>query len=72
MNLIPQSAPPLQCPALLALPIEAVLSILFILCMLCLISALLLFLWDINLSLKALWLEIPLEGRSDAYPPSSR
>ena len=32
---------------------------LFVLCMICLIGALLLFLWDINLSLKALRLEMP-------------
>jgi hypothetical protein len=36
---------------------------LFIMCMFCLIGALLLFFWDINLSLKALKLEMPEEAR---------
>jgi hypothetical protein len=35
---------------------------LFVMCMVCLIAALLLFFWDINLSLKALRLEMPVEG----------
>ncbi len=36
---------------------------LFISCLTCLIWSLLLFISDINLSLKALWLEMPPEGR---------
>ena len=36
---------------------------LFISCLTCLIWSLLLFICDINLSLKALWLEMPPEGR---------
>ena len=44
--------------ALLQLGIAAVIVILFILCMLSLIVSLLLFLSDINLSLKALWHEM--------------
>ena len=36
---------------------------LFIMCMICLIGALLMFFWDINLSLNALRLEIPAESR---------
>ncbi|MFH1043505.1 MAG: DUF2721 domain-containing protein [Pseudomonadota bacterium] len=52
--------------ALLQMGTAAVIVTLFILCMLSLISSLFLFLSDINLSLKALWLEIPPEGRSDA------
>ena len=36
---------------------------LFVLCMICLIGSLLMFLWDINLSLRALRLEMPAEGR---------
>lgn len=52
--------------ALFELTVGVVLAVLFILCMFCLISALLFFLWDINLSLKALWLDIPSEGRGDA------
>ena len=34
---------------------------LFIICMICLIGAILMFFWDINLSLKALELELPAE-----------
>lgn len=49
--------------ALLQLEIAAIIVGIFILCMLSLIISLLLFLSDINLSLKALWLEIPPEGR---------
>jgi hypothetical protein len=44
---------------LLHLPIAAVVVGLFVLCMLSLIASLLCFLSDINLSLKALWLEMP-------------
>jgi len=36
---------------------------LFIMCMICLIGALLMFFWEINLSLKALMLEMPAEER---------
>lgn len=49
--------------ALLQLEIAAVIVGIFVLGMLSLILSLLLFLSDINLSLKALWLEIPPEGR---------
>jgi len=49
--------------ALLQLEIASIIVGIFILGMLSLIIALLLFLSDINLSLKALWLEIPPEGR---------
>ena len=52
--------------ALFQMSIAAFIVTLFILCMLSLVSSLLLFLADINLSLKALWLEVPPEGRSDA------
>jgi hypothetical protein len=41
---------------------------LFILCMICLIGALLMFFWDINLSLNALRLEIPEIGASSRKP----
>jgi hypothetical protein len=41
----------------------AVPSGLFVMCMICLIAALLMFFWDINLSLRALRLEMPAEGR---------
>jgi len=51
--------------ALLQMDIAAFIVTLFILCMLSLVASLFLFLIDINLSLKALWLEVPAEGRSD-------
>lgn len=47
--------------ALLKLGIATILVVLFVMCMICLIVALLMFFWDINLSLKALKLEIPLD-----------
>jgi hypothetical protein len=52
--------------ALFQLGIAAVIVAVFILCMLCLITSLLLFIADINLSLKALWLEMPPEGHNHA------
>lgn len=51
--------------ALLKLGIATILVALFVMCMICLIGALLLFFWDINLSLKALGLEMPAEERGD-------
>jgi len=51
---------------LLKMGIAALIVTLFVLCMLSLVSSLILFLVDINLSLTALWLDIPPEGRSDA------
>ena len=60
--------------ALLQLGIAGLIVSLFILCMLSLIFSLLLFISDINLSLKAFWLEMPPEARSDAddQTPGSR
>ena len=52
--------------ALLQLGITALIVTLFISCMLSLIFSMLFFISDINLSLKALWLEMPPEGYSDA------
>jgi hypothetical protein len=52
--------------ALLQLGIAAVIVVLFILCMLSLIFSLLFFISDLNLSLKALWLELPPEGRGSS------
>ena len=52
--------------ALLQMSIAAFIVTLFILCMLSLVFSLFLFLVDIHLSLKALWLDIPPEGRRDA------
>lgn len=51
---------------LLQLHVEHTIVGLFALCMISLIISLLLFISDINLSLKALWLEIPSEERGDA------
>lgn len=51
---------------LLQLSIAHLIVVLFTLCMLSLIFSLLLFISDINLSLKALWLDIPPEGRRHA------
>lgn len=47
---------------LFGLPIAAAVIALFVLCLLCLIASLLFFIVDINLSLRALWMELP--GRS--------
>jgi Protein of unknown function (DUF2721) len=52
--------------ALLHLGIALVIVVLFLSCMLCLIGSLFFFIADINLSLKALWLEMPAEGRGNA------
>ena len=48
--------------ALLGLPVAAMIVILFVLCLGCLIAALGFFISDLNLSLRALWLEIPAEA----------
>lgn len=48
--------------ALFQLRIEVAIVTLFILCLLSLIVSLLFFISDINLSLSALWLEMPPEG----------
>lgn len=50
--------------ALLDLRIAGAIVTLFALCLGCLIVSLLLFISDINLSLQALWLEMPPEGRA--------
>lgn len=47
--------------ALLQLEIAILLVGIFVLCLICLIVSLIFFITDINLSLKALWLEIPAE-----------
>ncbi len=49
--------------ALLQMDIAAYIVTLFIFCMLSLVASLFLFLVDINLSLKALWLDVPPEGQ---------
>lgn len=47
--------------ALLQLDIAAAIVTIFVLCLLCLVTGLVLFIYDINLSLRALWLEMPVE-----------
>lgn len=47
---------------LLDLAIAGVIAAVFIACVLALIASLLLFISDINLSLKALWIELPAEA----------
>lgn len=49
--------------ALLKLPIAILIIAIFTLCLLSLIACLVCFLLDVNLSLHALWLEVPEEGR---------
>ena len=48
--------------ALLGLAMAGVVVALFVLCLLCLIAGLVLFMSDVGLSLKALWLELPPEA----------
>jgi hypothetical protein len=54
--------------ALLELGIAGLIVGLFVLCMLSLILSLILFITDINLSLRALWLEMPPVERGDPGP----
>jgi hypothetical protein len=53
--------------ALLQLGMVTLIVLLFVLCLLCLIASLILFMSDIGLSLKALWLELPPEARLDLH-----
>jgi hypothetical protein len=50
--------------ALLDLAIAILIATIFMLCMLALIGSLVFFLVDIDLSLRALWLEMPEGGRT--------
>ena len=52
--------------ALLGWAMAAFIVAVFILCLLSLVASLLLFMSDIGLSLKALWLELPPEARADS------
>ena len=52
--------------ALFQMGIAVYIVVIFVLCMLSLVTSLLLFLADINLSLKALWLAVPPEVSRDA------
>lgn len=51
--------------ALLQLGMVTLIVVLFILCMLSLIAALLLFMSDVSLSLRALWLELPPQAQRE-------
>jgi hypothetical protein len=53
----------LFCAALLRLEIAGVIVVLFVGCLCSLIGSLVLFIRDVNLSLKALWLDIPSRSR---------
>lgn len=53
--------------ALLELSIGPLIAGVFSLCLICLITGLILFIYDINLSLRALWLEMP--GATHQRPP---
>jgi hypothetical protein len=57
--------------ALLHLSIAPGIVAIFVLCLLCLVTGLILFIYDINLSLRALWLEMPSLG-SRGGPPASQ
>ena len=45
--------------------IAGVIIALFVGCMLSLIGSLISFIWDVNLSLRALWLDFPVERRGE-------
>ena len=53
----------LFCGALFGIEIAGVIVALFIGCMCSLIGSLVFFIWDVNLSLKALWLNFPVGRR---------
>jgi hypothetical protein len=53
----------LFCGALFRVEIASLVIVLFVGCMLSLIGSLGLFIWDVNLSLKALWLDFPVSRR---------
>lgn len=55
--------------ALLSLGIAEVIIALFVMCMIFLITAMVLFFWDINLSLKALRLELPADMQQSRIQP---
>ena len=53
--------------AVLGLAMGTLIVLLFVLCMLCLIVSLVLFMSDISLSLKALWLELPPQAHAESH-----
>lgn len=57
--------------SLLMLGIAGTLVALFVMCMVCLIAAMLMFYWDINLSLRALMLEMPIETAGSKHHAES-
>jgi hypothetical protein len=56
----------LFCGALLRVEIAGLIIALFVGCMLSLIGSLVFFIWDVNLSLQALWLDFPVGQRVEA------
>ena len=56
----------LFCGALLRVEIAGLIIALFVGCMLSLIGSLVFFIWDVNLSLQALWLDFPVGRRGEA------
>jgi hypothetical protein len=72
----------LFCGALLRVEIAGLIIALFVGCMLSLIGSLVFFIWDVNLSLQALWLDFPvgrrgevmlgLQGRSGMVPTTRK
>jgi hypothetical protein len=55
----------LFCGALLRVEIAGIIIALFVGCMLSLIGSLVSFIWDVNLSLQALWLDFPVGRRGE-------
>jgi hypothetical protein len=55
----------LFCGALLRVEIAGIIIALFVGCMLSLIGSLVSFIWDVHLSLQALWLDFPVGRRGD-------
>jgi Protein of unknown function (DUF2721) len=55
----------LFCGALLRVEIAGLIIALFVGCMLSLIGSLVFFIWDVNLSLQALWLDFPVGRRGE-------
>jgi hypothetical protein len=55
----------LFCGALLHVEIAGIIIALFVGCMLSLIGSLVSFIWDVNLSLQALWLDFPVGRRGE-------
>lgn len=62
----------LFCGALLGVEIAPVIAVLFVGCMCSLIGSLAFFIWDVNLSLQAFWLDFPVGHRDRAQRRPTR